>query len=269
MVRLIHLSDLHFGAADARALESLHGAVAATDADAVIVTGDVTQSGKRREFEEASAYFRRFDERLIVLPGNHDAPVYDLPLRFYDPWKRFRDAFGAETDAVTEIEGAVIVGLNSARRAGPSLDWSEGRLSARQIQFAAEAIGKAPMGAARIVGLHHPVLQGPGRAGAAVVGGAQGALAAFARAGADLVLTGHVHIADAGIHAINGRALIIARAGTATSTRLRGEAASFNVIEIASEEACIDVLAFADTGYRSIKRRRFVRSADGWRVAPA
>ena len=267
MLRLAHLSDLHFGAADPEALEALKEAVAKTDPDLAIVTGDVTQSGRRREFAEASKYFKAFKAPLFILPGNHDAPVYSLPLRFVDPWKRFREAFGTQTDAAIHLEGATIVGLNSARRASPSLDWSLGQISSAQLRLTEEEFARAPEGAARIVALHHPVIPGPGRAGAAVVGSAETALEAFARDKVDLILTGHVHVADADAHEHYGRSMIIARAGTASSTRVRGEAPSFNLIELSEGRADIDTLSLGADGYQSTARRRFVPAPEGWRRA--
>lgn len=267
MLRLAHLSDLHFGAADPNALEALKEAVSGAGPDLVVITGDITQAGRSREFAEASHYFKRFEAPLFILPGNHDAPVYSLPLRFIDPWKRFREAFGAQTDAVIHLSGATVVGLNSARRASPSLDWSRGQLSQAQIELASQAFQRAENGAARIVALHHPVLPGPGRAGAAVVGSAETALETFARESVDLILTGHVHIADADIHEREGRAMIVARAGTASSTRERGEAPSFNLIELAGERMDIDTLSLGADGYRRTATRRFMSAPDGWRRA--
>ncbi len=267
MLRLAHLSDLHFGAADPDALEALKHAVAKLAPDLAIVTGDVTQSGRRREFADASAYFKSFEAPLFILPGNHDAPVYSLPLRFIDPWKRFREAFGAQTDAVIRLKGATVVGLNSARRAAPSLDWSLGQISSAQLRLAEEEFGRAPPDATRIVALHHPVIPGPGRAGAAVVGSVESALEAFARDKVDLILTGHVHIADADAHERYGRSMIVARAGTASSTRVRGEAPSFNLIELSEARADIDTLSLGADGYQSTARRRFVPAPGGWRRA--
>ncbi len=267
MLRLAHLSDLHFGAADPDALEELKKAVAKAAPDLAIVTGDVTQSGRRREFAEASAYFKTFEAPLFILPGNHDAPVYSLPLRFIDPWKRFRNAFGAQTDAALHLPGATIVGLNSARRAAPSLDWSRGQISSAQLRLTEQEFALAPAGAARIIALHHPVIPGPGRAGAAVVGSAETALEAFAKDKVDLILTGHVHVADADAHEHYGRSMIIARAGTATSTRVRGEAPSFNMIELSEGRADIHTLSLGGDGYQSTAQRRFVPATEGWRRA--
>lgn len=268
MVRLAHISDLHFGAIDPKAQASLKVAIDAIAPDAVIVTGDLTQSGRRSEFVEAGKFLKSLKPPLIVTPGNHDVPVYNLVLRFADPWRRFRKILGADTDAVLEIAGATIVGLNSARRAGLYLDWSRGRLSTEQIAFAAAELQEARAGL-RIVALHHPILPGPGKAGEAVVARARAALATFAGARADLILTGHVHVAEASLHESSGRPMIIARAGTATSTRIRGEAPSYNLIELQGETLAVGVHRFSERGYEAIAHRRFTRNASGWSDAAA
>jgi 3',5'-cyclic AMP phosphodiesterase CpdA len=272
MIRLAHLSDLHFGATDPEAVSALADAIGAAAPDLVIFTGDLTQAGRRREFAEAAAFVDRLDRQALVVPGNHDAPVYSIGLRFIDPWGRFRSAFGSQTDSVVTLPGAVIVGLNSARRMSLSLDWSLGSLSRRQIDYAARALSTAPDDALRIVAMHHPVLAGPGRAGAAVVGRAETALETFAGVAADLVLTGHVHVAQAGIHDRGDHSIIVARAGTASSTRQRGETPSYNLIDMENERVAVSIFRFSDGGYQCAAEHAFVRPKGGsWRekLAPA
>ncbi|MGE0408489.1 MAG: metallophosphoesterase, partial [Amphiplicatus sp.] len=162
----------------------------------------------------------------------------------------------------------VIVGLNSARRAGLSPDWSRGRLSLKQIDFAAAGMRAAPRAARKIIALHHPILPGPGRAGVNIVARARTALAAFAAAKTDLILTGHVHVAEAGVYSAEGASMIIARAGTATSTRLRGEAPSYNLICGDNTNITITISRFAGTGYTVAARRRFVKEHGCWRETP-
>ncbi len=246
------------------ALKMLSGTLNAASPDAIIATGDITQSGREREFEEAAAYFREFSAPLMVIPGNHDVPVYNPLLRFADPWRRFRRILKTEPGAVLDLQGFRVIGLNSARRAGSTFDWSQGDLSARQIKKAAQAAKDAPIGALRVVGLHHPVESAPGKAGQAVIGRAGDALGAFSEAGVDIILTGHVHISRARVHAGSTRSLVIATAGTACSTRQRGEAPSFNLIEGDRSAVSIALCRFEEGHYAERVRRQFTQDERGW-----
>jgi 3',5'-cyclic-AMP phosphodiesterase len=80
--RLVHLSDLHFGAAPR------HDACAAAFVDRlfeegidhVVVTGDITHRGRESEYElflDAFAPLIR-QCRVTVIPGNHDRPGDDV-----------------------------------------------------------------------------------------------------------------------------------------------------------------------------------------------
>ena len=264
-VRLVHISDLHFGASDPAALECLAAALNESNADALVVTGDITQAGREREYLEAAAYFQRFTVPFMTIPGNHDAPVFSPILRMTDPWRRFRRILNTETGAILDLHDARVIGLNSARRGGAYLDWSKGRLSAEQIEGASKASHSAPPGALRVVALHHPMLPAQGVAGQAVVGRAAKALDAFAEAGVDLILTGHVHLSSAKTHGPFSRAIIMVGAGTASSTRVRGEAPSFNLIEGDKRRLSVSIFTYQADGYNLALQRLFKNDARGWR----
>lgn len=266
VARLAHISDLHFGASDEKAIETLGAAIEDAAPDAIIVTGDVTQSGRRAEFEDAAAFFRRLKPPLMIVPGNHDAPVYSVWLRLADPWRRFRRILNSETGAVLDIAGARIIGLNSARRARASLDWSRGRLSRKQIADAALAARNADETTLRFIALHHPMRRSPGRAGEAVVDRAGEAMHAFGDAGVDAILTGHVHISNVAAHGDSQNALIIVAAGTASSTRLRGETPSFNLIEGDRRNLAVIIFAFEHGRYDTKDRRVFLNGGQGWQA---
>jgi 3',5'-cyclic AMP phosphodiesterase CpdA len=264
VVRLAHISDLHFGAADGRALRALCEALNAARPDAVVATGDITQAGRRREFEQAAQFFRRLPRPLMAIPGNHDAPVFNPLWRFADTWGRFRRILKSPPGAVLDLKGARLIGLNSARAAGPSLDWSRGRLSTAQIVDAARAALEAPPEALKVVALHHPMALAEGRAGQAVVARAEEALRAFGTAGVDLILTGHVHLSRADV--LDGaRTMVAATAGTAASTRQRGEAPSFNLIDGDGGVMSISMCGFDSGGYAEFRRAHFRRGPHGWR----
>lgn len=264
MVRIAHISDLHFGAADEQALQSLQEALAELSPTATVLTGDVTQAGRRREFISAADYLAGIDTPLMVLPGNHDVPVYSLHMRFAAPWRRFRQILNADTDSVMNLPDALIIGLNSARRAGVSRDWSLGRLSVSQIASAEARLREATDGTLRIVALHHPIEAGEGRAGRAVVARSETALRTFLHAGADVILTGHAHISNASIRKNNHDSMVIIAAGTASSTRQRGEAPSFNMLTGNRKRLLVEIYEYGNGRYERARRRAFEKSGKEW-----
>lgn len=257
VTRFFHISDLHFGRTDPSALTGLAAAISEENPDGLVVTGDLTQSGRRREFEAASAYLSGLGVPIAVVPGNHDAPVYSLLERFVRPWHRFESRFGPVAPRVWEFAhpsgapgtsdapgapdatenreagGVSIIGVNSARRAAMRMDWSTGRLRRRDVDRVVALAQARPDYGLVCVATHHPVRLGPGKAGSERVGGASRAVRAFADAGVGLILTGHVHDSSIAILPDCDERLLSIASGSATSTRQRTENASFTAISIA------------------------------------
>ena len=88
-VRLIHLSDIHFGAEDTEALSAVEDFVAHVKPDGIIIAGDITQTGKRKQFEAGRAWFDKLGFPVISAPGNHDTPVFHIPARVVAPFDRY------------------------------------------------------------------------------------------------------------------------------------------------------------------------------------
>ncbi len=252
--RLVHLSDLHFGANCSKAAAALLDAVARVEPSVIVVTGDLTQHGRRREFAAAAGFVKSLAAPLVAIPGNHDAPVFDPLERLVSPWRRFRTATGCAPDSMHTDHSLLLIALNSACRAGPSLDWSLGRLTTRQVDTAAAALRQAPRSQLRVVALHHPVIASPGRAGEAVIPNAARIMGTFYDAGAEIILTGHAH-RSAAVAAPRTEGLVIVSAGTALSTRTRGEPPSFNLVSW--HAARIDVDVFQYDGARFTLQRQF------------
>jgi len=269
MTLLLHLSDLHFGRTDPYALSALRAKVADLDPDALVVTGDLTQSGRRNEFEAAAAYLGGLQKPVAVVPGNHDAPVYSLLERFAHPWRRFTRHFGPTAPRAWDFRDVSIIGVNSARRAAPRLNWSYGKLRRADIQQAA-AMARMRSGERLVMAAtHHPFALGPGRAGAERVGRADLAVNAFVDAGVSVVLTGHVHNASIAILPGTDDALLSISAGSATSTRQRGETASFTALFVeAGNQTSILAVQYALDGddFRPSTTASLLRRPDGWSV---
>jgi 3',5'-cyclic AMP phosphodiesterase CpdA len=74
-LRIIHLSDLHFGGkADLAQIEALERLVPELAPAAVVVSGDLSQRSRHGEFQRALAFVQGCQRAAptLVVPGNHD-----------------------------------------------------------------------------------------------------------------------------------------------------------------------------------------------------
>ena len=252
MIRLAHLSDIHFGGENVAAVEAAVEVLAGEALDAVIVSGDLTQFGEKAEFAAASGWLARLPRPLLSIPGNHDAPYLAWAERFFGPFARYEVAIGGADNQALLAPGLAVFGLNTARGVQPRLNWSKGQIARRQVDTACAWIASAPREAARVVVCHHPLLEMLGGPMTGRVWGGRRAARRFAEAGVDLVLTGHIHapfaltlpFGDARTHAIG--------AGT-LSLRERGTPAGFNLIEIGETEIHVRALAFERVAYQPFR----------------
>jgi 3',5'-cyclic AMP phosphodiesterase CpdA len=250
-IRLLHLSDMHFGAEDLEALKAVEDFASHVKPDAVVIAGDITQSGRRREFEAARAWFDKLGVQPIVAPGNHDTPVFHLPARMVAPFKRYA-RYMAGLDAVgrlVELGGGLvrISAINTARGIQGRINWADGVISLQHLEEALERLAGGPEGAWRLLICHHPLLE-PGHSRVAVdtLRGGE-ALRRCAAARVDAILTGHIH--DAFAHPIETvrRPMVQMGAGT-LSTRLRATRPSFCVISIDGEHLVQEIVTIDRNG---------------------
>jgi len=225
MADVLHLSDLHFGPPylPDRA-EAVVRLAESYPPDVVVVSGDLTQRAKQRQFRAAAEFLERFDVPVVVTPGNHDVPLYRVWERFLDPYRHFRAELDRPLDSVTRIDGMTIVALNSSR----SFTITNGRLEQQQLEFAGRAFEESPADDVRVVVTHHHLAPPPDFANDRVMPGAERALRAFGEQGVDLVLAGHMHRAYIGDSldffpgAERDQGIVIVQCGTTTSARGRG-----------------------------------------------
>jgi 3',5'-cyclic AMP phosphodiesterase CpdA len=242
-VRLAHLSDIHFGCEDVGACDAAVEAVAALTPDLVVVTGDLTCDGLPSEFRAARAWLDRLPAPLLVTPGNHDTPYWNLPLRALVPFQRYRRFIGPVSEAV-DTEGVAARAVNSARGAQPRLNWSKGAVRLAKIREAGEQLSAAGAGL-RVFACHHPLREVEGERVAGGVRRGEAASAILAGAKVDLILTGHLHLPFAFPLPYGDRHTYAVGAGT-LSARTRGVPAGFSTIE--ADEIEITVVAQAWTG---------------------
>jgi 3',5'-cyclic AMP phosphodiesterase CpdA len=269
MPRLIHLSDLHFGAHEPRLVEAVEARIHEEKPDLVVISGDFTQRARTDQFKEACAFLTRLKEaghEVLAVPGNHDVPLYDVLRRFLSPLTRYKRYIDDSLCPFHELDGVAVLGINTAR----SLTFKDGRISHEQMDFIRETFDRARAGL-RILVTHHPLFALPvGEGVAEAVGRHELALDAAADAGVDLLLSGHHH--HASTHSARdlatraGPALVI-QAGTATSHRLREQQQSFNRIDIEGHRVTLTLQSWSGDAFVSGDEQTFVQEGDHWRLA--
>jgi len=233
MGTIVHLSDLHFGRVDPRLIGALIEAIDAVAPDLVAVSGDLTQRARRGQFRQARSFLDRLTCPRLVVPGNHDVPLFNLALRLLDPYRGYRRHIQQDLEPAFENERMIAVGLNSAR-AFPF--HGGGRLSLSQVTRAAARLQAAGAHKTKIVVTHHPFDVPTTHGHEHLVGRSDMAMHHLAAAGADVFLAGHLHVSHVGHstqrYRIAGHSALIVQAGT-MSTRTRGEPSTMNVLHVA------------------------------------
>ena len=269
MARILHLSDLHFGAHDPRLVEAVEARADEAKPDLIVISGDFTQRARTEQFKQACAFLTRLKDaghEVLGVPGNHDVPLYDVLRRFLSPLTRYRRYIDDSLCPFHALSDASVLGINTAR----SLTFKDGHINHEQVAYIRATFARTKEDQPRILVTHHPLFAlpvGDGPKLGKAIGRQELALDAIAAAGVDLLLAGHNHRASTH-HAPDlvtraGSALVI-QAGTATSTRLRDEEQSFNLIETAPDDVTVTVQEWDGSGYASRDAQRYRRAGNRW-----
>jgi len=262
---VVHLSDIHFGRVDLTTIGPLTEAVFHVSPDLVAVSGDLTQRARRREFAAARAFLDSLTFSQLVVPGNHDVPLYNVFTRFLTPLARYKRAISDNLTPVYRDEEMIAVGVNTAR----SWTWGEGRINESQVDQLVTHLSGVPNDVIRIVVTHHPFDLPEGVKEERLLGRAEMAMKKLSAAGADLFLAGHLHISHIGHAAerydIGNHSALVVQAGT-LSIRSRGEEPSFNVLRIERPHISVERKAWnpSRTRYEEDGEARYRHGERGW-----
>ena len=266
MRTLVHLSDLHFGRVDPVLLEPLRELAGRIAPDLVVVSGDLTQRAKSEEFKAARAWLDSLPGPRIIVPGNHDISLYNVFRRFAQPLDRYKQYITEDLDPMYVDDEIAVLGVNTAR----SLTFKDGRVNQEQVARIRERLAPLDPSITRIVVTHHPFDLPQTYDERDLVNRAPMAMAVFAEAGVDLLLAGHLHTSHAGSTAeryqTSEYAALVVQAGTATSTRGRGEVNSFNVIRVEQGRIEVDRYGWDLVGqaFSLMTTESFIRSGNVW-----
>lgn len=269
MRRIAHISDLHFCSVDAAVVEGLATDLHDVRPDLLVVSGDLTQRARSNQFRTAAAFLRCQTMPQLVVPGNHDVPLFDLVRRFFFPFRRYRRYIDSSVQPFYCDSAMAVVGINTVRAVSWRWNgfWKDGRISQEQLRNAESRFRGVPPGVFKVVVTHHPFIPAPGERPKGIVGGAPRALDRLEAAGVDLLLAGHLHMAygdDVRIyHEAVKRSIWSLQAGTAASTRRRGEPNAYNVIRIDPTTFTISVRTWQGRAFEeSVRRTHERRQAD-------
>jgi 3',5'-cyclic AMP phosphodiesterase CpdA len=267
MRTIVHLSDLHFGRTDEALLTPLASVIAKLRPDLIAVSGDLTQRARNAEFQAARAFLDRLPKPQIIVPGNHDVPLHNVFSRFIGPLTKYLRHVTDDLEPFYADDEIAVLGINTAR----SLTFKRGRINSKQIEHAKERLCTLDPKIIKVIVTHHPFDLPDGRAANERLGRAGLAMEMVWACRCDLLLAGHLHVSDAGsvaMHTLGGsHDAIVVQAGTATSTRGRGEINSFNAIRVEANR--IEVQRFGwrplDSVFESMGSEHFERTAAGWK----
>jgi 3',5'-cyclic AMP phosphodiesterase CpdA len=270
MRRIAQISDMHFGADEPLVTSDLVKSVHAEKPDLIVLSGDFTQRARRWQFRKAREFVNELPEPKLVIPGNHDMPLYNIVARLFWPfwgYNKFIEPLGVAGGAYRDEEMAVM-GLNTARR----FTGKNGRISEQQIAQTEKFFSDLGEDVTRILVTHHPVGQVANEVFVDLAWGSQLALPRVAQAGVQMLLSGHHHRCLSGTieETEDKEQVLIVYAGTANSTRTReGDGNTYNLIEIDGRDVEVRILRWVPGGgFKEARTSRYCYGDDGWELLP-
>ncbi|MFN2493071.1 MAG: metallophosphoesterase [Pyrinomonadaceae bacterium] len=266
MRSIVHLSDIHFGRVNPLVISPLIDTILKINPDLVAVSGDLTQRARSYQFKEARAFLDALPKPQIVVPGNHDVPLHNVFARFLEPLSKYQRYVTNDLRPAYYDDEIAVLGVNTAR----SLTIKGGRINEEQVAWMRDKLCATEPAVVKVVVTHHPFDLPEGHDERALLGRARMAMEALASCGADLFLAGHLHIShtthSATRYKIKGHSALVVQAGTAASTRGRGEENSFNVLRINRPYIAVERFEWQHRleQFGLMTTERFRHTPDGW-----
>ncbi|HTL30436.1 MAG TPA: metallophosphoesterase [Tepidisphaeraceae bacterium] len=270
MRTIAHISDLHFGTVDPTVAEGLVRDIAGQKPDVVVASGDFTQRARVGQYKAAAEFLRRLPAPQIVVPGNHDIPLWNVIRRFFLPLTRYRKYISHDLRPTYRDDELMILGINTARPFSWSWDgfWKDGRISEEQLLDIQMHLCDVPASVFKIVVTHHPFIPPPGERMKGMVHGAKQALPRLEQCNVDLLLAGHLHRGYSGDvrthYEAARRSMLSIQAATATSMRRRGEPNAYNVIKTASDAVSVETRAWNGNAFIPIDTTHYRKRDHIW-----
>ena len=214
---LLQISDTHFGTEQQPVVEALVALATRQRPEIVVLSGDITQRALPAQFRAAKAFVDRLGAPVLAIPGNHDMPLFDLWTRLTRPYAHYAAVFGVDLEPEHSSPDLLVLGVNTTRA------WrhKNGEVSAAQIEHVGRRLSAATPSQLRVVVVHQPAAVTEACDRPDLLRGHAAALRAWAAAGADLVLGGHIHLPFTLAQQGLARRLWVVQAGTAVSSRTR------------------------------------------------
>lgn len=261
---IAHISDLHFGREDSRVAEALIIDLIQHAPTLVAVSGDLTQRARIKEFQAARNFLDHLPCPHLVVPGNHDIPLYNVLERFKNPLDRYCKYISEDLSPSFVDNEVAVFGVNTAH----SMTIKGGHISVDQIIDLRAKLRTIASSLFRIVVTHHQFIPPPGQKPKALIRQATLALKDLEAGGVDLLLAGHLHVGFSGDvrdhHPMTQRSILVAHAGTAISTRSRGEPNTYNIISVNARHVAIEVRAWNGKGFETLETTRYFKPEHLW-----